>query len=70
MNVDDIIRKLQCCGNQMFSCTDKQCKAKTLGDAVELIYRLRAENERLRKKNKQLKNSIKKFKEKVYLRGL
>lgn len=61
MNADDIIRALQCCGNQMYSCTDKRCKAKTLGDAAELINRLRAE---------QLKNSIKKFKERVYLRGL
>ena len=47
MNVDDIIRKLQCCGNQMYSCTDKRCKAKTLGDAVDLINFLRAEIERL-----------------------
>ena len=47
MNVDDIIRALQCCGNQMYSCTDKRCKAKTLGDAVELINFLRAEIERL-----------------------
>ena len=47
MNADDIIRALQCCGNQMYSCTDKRCKAKTLGDAVELINFLRAEIERL-----------------------
>lgn len=47
MNADDIIRALQCCGNQMYSCTDKRCKAKTLGDAVDLINFLRAEIERL-----------------------
>ena len=47
MNADDIIRALQCCGNQMYSCTDKWCKAKTLGDAVELICSYRAEIERL-----------------------
>ena len=53
MNVDDIIRKLQCCGNQMYSCTDKRCKAKTLGDAVDLINRQKAEIERLTKENEQ-----------------
>ena len=31
----------------MYSCTDKRCKAKTLGDAVDLINFLRAEIERL-----------------------
>lgn len=55
MNADDIIRALQCCGNQMYSCTDKRCKAKTLGDAVDLINRQRAEIERLKAENATLR---------------
>lgn len=42
------IKALECCGNQMYSCTDKQCKAKTIGDAIDLIKRLQAEIEDLK----------------------
>ena len=31
----------------MYSCTDKKCKSKTLGDALDLINRQKAEIERL-----------------------
>ena len=44
----EIVKALECCGNQMYSCTDKKCKAKTLGDALDLINRLQAENVRLK----------------------
>lgn len=45
MNDNDIIKALECCSNQMYSCTDKQCKAKTLGNALDLINRQKAELE-------------------------
>lgn len=48
MNDNDIIRALKCCGNQMYSCTDKRCKAKTIGEALDLINRQKAEIERLK----------------------
>lgn len=53
MTDEQIIKALECCGNQMFSCTDKQCKAKVMGDALDLVNRQKAEIERL--------NSILKF---------
>ena len=48
MTDNEIIKALNCCGNQMYSCTDKDCKAKTLGSAVDLINRQKAEIERLK----------------------
>ena len=48
MTDNDIIKALECCGNQMYSCTDKRCKAQTLGNALNLINRQKAEIERLR----------------------
>lgn len=33
MTDNDIIKRLECCGNQMYFCADKRCKAKTLGEA-------------------------------------
>lgn len=47
MNDNDIIKALECCGNQMYSCTDKRCKAKTLGEAHDLIIYQKASIERL-----------------------
>ena len=47
MTDNDIIKALKCCGNQMFSCSDRQCKAKTIGNAIDLINRQKAEIERL-----------------------
>ena len=47
MTDNEIIKALECCSNQMYSCTDKQCRAKTLGNAVDLINRLQAENKDL-----------------------
>lgn len=46
---DEIIKALECCGNQMYSCTDKQCKAKTLGNALDLINRQKADYDKLYK---------------------
>ena len=43
MTDEQIIKALECCGNQMFSCTDKQCKAKVMGDALDLINCQKAE---------------------------
>ena len=43
MTDNDIIKALECCGNQMYSCTDKSCKAKTLGEALDLINRQKEE---------------------------
>ena len=48
MTDNDIIEALECCGNQMYSCNDKQCKAKTIGDAIDLINRQQAEIEILK----------------------
>lgn len=45
---EEIIKALQCCGNQMYVCTDKQCRAKTSGNAVDLIKSQKAEIERLK----------------------
>ena len=43
-----IIKALECCGNQMYVCTDKQCRAKTSGNAVDLIKSQKAEIEKLK----------------------
>ena len=59
---EEVIKALECCGNQMYSCTDKQCKAKTLGDALDLINRQKAEIERLNLENLQMVASIKRLK--------
>ena len=45
---EDIIKALECCGNQMYVCTDKQCRAKTLGDAVDFIKSQKADIDRLK----------------------
>ena len=45
---EEIIKALECCGNQMYVCTDKQCRAKTSGNAVDLIKSQKAEIERLK----------------------
>ena len=44
---NEIIKALECCSNQMYFCNDKQCKAKTIGNALDLINRQKAEIERL-----------------------
>ena len=48
MTDNEIIKALECCSNQMYACTDKQCKAKTLANALDLINRQKAEIDRLR----------------------
>lgn len=72
---DEIKKALECCSNQMFSCTDKQCKAKTLGNALDLInqYEERIkfaekinhlqmeELQSLKEKNKVLANELANF---------
>ena len=42
---EEVIKALKCCGNQMYSCTDKQCKAQTIGNALDLITRQKKEIE-------------------------
>ena len=42
---EEIIKALLCCANQMYYCKDKECKAKTLGNAIDLINRQKAEIE-------------------------
>ena len=54
MTYDEIVKALNCCGNQMHSCSDRQCKAKTMGNAVELIVCQKAEIERLKKDNEYI----------------
>lgn len=54
MTDEQIIKALECCGNQMFSCTDKQCKAKVMGNALDLINRQKAKIEALQMDNSQL----------------
>lgn len=44
----EIIEGLKCCGNSMYSCADNRCKAKVLGNALDLINRQKAEIERLK----------------------
>ena len=56
---DEIVKALNCCGNQMHSCSDRQCKAKTMGNAVELIVHQKAEIERLECRNGFLENEYK-----------
>lgn len=51
MTANEIIKALKCCGNQMYLCNDRQCKSKTLGDAIDLIKRQKAEIERLREES-------------------
>lgn len=70
MTDNDIIKALECCGNQMYVCTDKQCRAKTLGNAVDLIKSQKAEIERLKKYNievahKHYNDGIKEFAERL-----
>lgn len=48
MTDNEIIKALECCGNQMYLCNDRRCKSKTLGDAIDLIKRQKTEIERLR----------------------
>lgn len=50
MTDNEIIKGLKCCGNQMYYCGNKDCKAKVLGGAVDLINRQQAENESLEHK--------------------
>ena len=50
-NKDTVIKALECCGNQTYSCKDKQCRAKALGDAVDFINQQDAEIERLKSMN-------------------
>ena len=64
MNDNDIIKALECCGNQMYSCTDKRCKAKTLGEAHDLINRQKAEIERLTKRLEEEKHAL--FEQQAY----
>ena len=45
---EEIIKALKCCSNQMYVCTDKQCRAKTSGNAIDFINRQKAEIERLK----------------------
>lgn len=44
---EEIIKALKCCSNQMYVCTDKQCRAKTSGNAIDFINRQKAEIEKL-----------------------
>lgn len=67
---NEIIKALGCCSNQMYFCTDKQCKAKTLGNAVDLIKSQKAEIEELQSQidvyaNKIKSEAYKEFAEKV-----
>ena len=54
MTDEQIIKALECCGNQMYLCNDRQCKSKTLGDAIDLINSQKAEIRELKKKNQIL----------------
>lgn len=55
---NEIIKALECCGNQMYSCTDKQCKAKTIGNALDLINRQQAELKEYRQLKQQLADNL------------
>ena len=48
MRDNEIIKALICCSNQAYFCNDEHCFAKTLGDAIDLINRQKAEIETLK----------------------
>lgn len=58
MNDNEIIKALECCGNQMYLCNDMQCKSKTLGDAIDLIKRQKAEIKQLREESHRWQNAF------------
>lgn len=56
MQDKEIIKALVCCSNQTYFCSDEKCHAKTLGDAIDLINRQKAEIIKLKNKNSKLRN--------------
>lgn len=43
MTENEIIKALECCGNPLYYCNDRDCKTKTIGNALDLINRQNAE---------------------------
>lgn len=58
MTDNEIIKALECCGNQMYLCNDRRCKSKTLGDAIDLIKRQKAEIEQLKEETKKWQSAF------------
>ena len=58
MDGNRIKKALLCCSDQMYSCSDKQCKAKTLGDAIVYMDIQKAEIEKLKEQNEFHRETI------------
>ena len=49
ITAEKVIKALLCCANKMFYCKDKECMAKTLGNAIDFIYSQKAELDGLKR---------------------
>ena len=58
MTDSEIIKALEYCGNQMYLCRDRQCKSKTLRDAIDLINSQKAEIEQWKAEANRLQNAF------------